>query len=131
VILLGTYKQPILSILKVSLAIAALFGLEHAYDSWQEKQDLVDRCLQSMIFQAAKFDGYWVESSDLSSRWSHCCLMISASASKPLEWTDLDKMRDDSDLEFFNEKQAYGAVPRNWRTASESIQSQAGPQVNN
>ena len=103
VILLGTYKQPILSILVVSLAIAALFGLEHAYDSWKEKQDLVDRCLQSMIFQAAKFDGYWVESSDLSSRLSNGRLVVSASASKPLEWRDLDKMRDDSDLEFFNE----------------------------
>jgi hypothetical protein len=36
------------------------------------------RCLQSMIFQAAKFDGYWVESSDLSSRWSNGRLEITA-----------------------------------------------------
>jgi len=103
VILLGTYKQPILSILKVSLAIAALVGLEHAYDSWKEKQDLIDRCFQSMVYQAAKFDGFWVESSDLSSRWSNGRLVVSASASKPLEWEDLEKNPGDSEFELHDD----------------------------
>jgi len=82
-------RQDTLSVLKVALVIGALFAAERVYDSSRERQDLVDRCVQLMIFQAAKFDGYWVEKDDLSSRRTDGRLVVMAFASKPMQWDDL------------------------------------------
>ncbi len=80
-----------LPVLKVVLAIAALFAAEYLYDSWQKEQDLFDRCFQVMVFQAAKYDGYWVEADDLHSRRIDGRFVVMASASAPMQWEDLDK----------------------------------------
>lgn len=89
-------RQDSLSVLKVVLVIGALFGAEHIYNSSQEKQDLVDRCVQSMIFQAAKHDGFWVETDGLSTRRNNGRLVVMASASKPINWEDLNEGSGDS-----------------------------------
>ena len=80
-----------LPVLKVVLAIGALFAAEYLYDSWQKEQDLYDRCVQLMVFQAAKYDGYWVEKDDLYTQRINGRFAVSASASRPIEWEDLDK----------------------------------------
>ena len=80
-----------LPVLKVVLAIAAVFAAEYLYDSWQKEQDLYDRCVQLMVFQAAKYDGYWVEKDDLYTQRIDGRFVVSASASGPIEWEDLDK----------------------------------------
>lgn len=82
-------RQDTLSVLKVALAIGALFGAASIYDSSQERQNLVDRCVQLMIFQAAKFDGYWVEKDELNSRRTDGRLVVMAFANKPIQWGDL------------------------------------------
>ena len=82
-------RQDTLSVLKVVLAIGALFGAVSVYDSSQERQNLVDRCVQLMIYQAARFDGYWVEKNDLNSRRIDGRLVVMASASIPIQWSDL------------------------------------------
>ena len=74
----------------MALVIGALFMAEHVYDSSKEKQELVDDCVQSMIFRAAKLDGFWVERNDISSRRIDGRLVVMASASKPLDWADLE-----------------------------------------
>ena len=73
------------------LAFGALFAAEYLYDSWQKEQDLYDWCFQVMVFQAAKFDGYWVEKDDLYSQRIDGRFVVLASASGPIEWEDLDK----------------------------------------
>ena len=70
------------AVLKVTLAIGALFGAELLYDSWQEEQGLVDRCVQMMVFEAAKFDGYWVQTNGLDTQRIDGGFRVLASASK-------------------------------------------------
>ena len=80
-----------LPVLKVVLAIGALFAAEYVYDLWQKEQDLYDRCVQLMVFQAAKYDGYWVEKDDLYTQRIDGRFAVLAIASGPIEWEDLDK----------------------------------------
>ena len=82
-------RRDTLSVLKVALAIGALFGAVSVYESSQERQNLVDRCVQLMIYQAARFDGYWVDKNDLNSRRADGRLVVMADASKPIQWDDL------------------------------------------
>ena len=83
-----------LSALKVMLVIGALLGAELLYNSWQEEQGLIDRCVQTMVFEAAKFDGYWVETNGLDTQSIDGRFRVLASASKPLQWEDQDTRLD-------------------------------------
>ena len=88
-------KQDLFLVLKMALVIGALFMAEHFYDSSKEKQELVDDCVQSMIFRAAMLDGFWVERNDISSRRIDGRLVVMTSASKPLDWADLEQVGND------------------------------------
>ena len=89
-------RQDILSGLKVVLVIGGLYTAINIYESWQNDQDLVDKCFQQMVFQAARYDGYWVETEDLSSRRTNGRLTVMASASKPISWENLNEGPGDS-----------------------------------
>ena len=87
----------------MALVIGALFMAEHVYDSSKEKQKLVDDCVQLMILQAAKFDGFRVETEEVRSRRVDGRLMVTARASKDLDWRDLNQMGDDKVPDFRND----------------------------
>ncbi len=43
-----------------------------------------------MVYQAAKFDGFWVDPDEFSSQRTDGRLVVMSSASRPLEWEDLE-----------------------------------------
>lgn len=89
-------RQDSLSVLKVVLVIGGLYTAINIYEARQNQQDLVKRCVQQMVYEAAKHDGYWVETDGLSTRRTNGRFVVMASTSKPINWEDLNEEPGDS-----------------------------------